>query len=192
MSSLSLHTIDATISSVAIKNGSNELAIDASGFITAKIDGSVTVAGEVELGATTLAALENIAAVVSATDLDIRDLAFATDSVDVSGSSVSIAGVVATSQGAYTGWKAQGVTVGNTAAVIVASAYAGRDEVVIQNVSSNDIYIGPDNTVTTSGATRGLKIPKGTSYAVALSDSADIYAIGDAASQACVVSEFKY
>jgi len=37
--------------------------------------------------------------VVSATDLDIRDLAFATDSVDVSGSSVSITGDVNVTQG---------------------------------------------------------------------------------------------
>ena len=36
---------------------------------------------------------------VSATDLDIRDLAFATDSVDVSGSSVSITGDVNVTQG---------------------------------------------------------------------------------------------
>jgi hypothetical protein len=36
--------------------------------------------------------------VVSATDLDIRDLAFATDKVDVSGSSVSISGSVAVTQ----------------------------------------------------------------------------------------------
>jgi hypothetical protein len=35
---------------------------------------------------------------VSATDLDIRDLSFATDSVDVSGSSVSITGTVAVTQ----------------------------------------------------------------------------------------------
>lgn len=35
---------------------------------------------------------------VSATDLDIRDLTFATDSVDVSGSSVSITGTVAVTQ----------------------------------------------------------------------------------------------
>jgi hypothetical protein len=50
--------------------------------------GSITVDGTVELGATTLAALENIT--VSATDLDIRDLAFATDKVDVSGSTVEL------------------------------------------------------------------------------------------------------
>lgn len=50
--------------------------------------GSLTVDGTVELGATTLAALENIT--VSATDLDIRDLAFATDKVDASGSEVAL------------------------------------------------------------------------------------------------------
>ncbi len=50
---------------------------------------SVDVSGStVELGATTLVALENIT--VSATDLDIRDLVFATDKVDVSGSEVSL------------------------------------------------------------------------------------------------------
>lgn len=41
----------------------------------------------------------NPSIVVTATDLDIRDLAFATDSVDVSGSSVSITGDVNVTQG---------------------------------------------------------------------------------------------
>lgn len=40
----------------------------------------------------------NTSLAVTATDLDIRDLAFATDSVDVSGSSVSITGTVAVTQ----------------------------------------------------------------------------------------------
>jgi hypothetical protein len=61
-------------------------------------DDSVDVSGSiVELGATTLAALETITVlqgtspwVVSATDLDIRNLVFATDKVDVSGSEVSL------------------------------------------------------------------------------------------------------
>jgi hypothetical protein len=39
--------------------------------------------------------VQTVALTVSATDLDIRDLAFATDSVDVSGSAVSITGSVA-------------------------------------------------------------------------------------------------
>ena len=42
--------------------------------------------------------LTNASIAVTATDLDIRDLAFATDSVDVSGSSVSISGTVAVTQ----------------------------------------------------------------------------------------------
>jgi len=50
--------------------------------------GTITVDGTVELGATTLAALEEIT--VTATDLDIRDLVFATDKVDVTGSEVSL------------------------------------------------------------------------------------------------------
>jgi hypothetical protein len=42
--------------------------------------------------------ISNTSIAVSATDLDIRDLAFATDKVDVSGSSVSISGTVAVTQ----------------------------------------------------------------------------------------------
>jgi hypothetical protein len=49
---------------------------------------TATISGDINLSATTLAALENIT--VSATDLDIRDLAFATDKVDVTGSEVSL------------------------------------------------------------------------------------------------------
>lgn len=41
----------------------------------------------------------NTSIAVTATDLDIRDLAFATDKVDVSGSSVSISGAVSVTQG---------------------------------------------------------------------------------------------
>jgi hypothetical protein len=42
--------------------------------------------------------IDNASIVVTATNLDIRDLAFATDSVDVSGSAVSITGTVAVTQ----------------------------------------------------------------------------------------------
>jgi len=63
-------------------------------FATDKVDVSGST---VELGATTLAALESITVVdgggsltVDAINLDIRDLAFATDKVDVSGSTVEL------------------------------------------------------------------------------------------------------
>jgi hypothetical protein len=42
--------------------------------------------------------IDNASIAVTATDLDIRDLAFATDKVDVSGSAVSITGTVAVTQ----------------------------------------------------------------------------------------------
>jgi hypothetical protein len=94
----------AALESITVQNGSGGAAVNIQ-------DGgnSITVDGTVELGATTLAALESItvqngsggAAVniqdggnsitVDAVALDIRPLTFATDKVDVSGSTVSIA-----------------------------------------------------------------------------------------------------
>jgi len=54
--------------------------------------GTQTVSGTVTVQQATAA---NLNATVTATDLDIRDLAFSTDKVDASGSSVSISGSVA-------------------------------------------------------------------------------------------------
>jgi hypothetical protein len=98
--------------SVNITDNSGSLTVDGVDFDIRDLDfasDSVDVSGsEVSLDAATLAALESItvqngaggAAVniqdggnsitVDATDLDIRDLVFATDSVDVSGSEVSL------------------------------------------------------------------------------------------------------
>jgi hypothetical protein len=78
-------SVNITDNSGSITVDSVDLDIRDLAFATDSVDVS---GSEVELGATTLAALENIT--VSATDLDIRDLAFATDSVDVSGSEVSL------------------------------------------------------------------------------------------------------
>lgn len=72
---------DGTISS-------QHLAVNSDGSVNITDNGgSITVDGTVELGATSLAALENIT--VTATDLDIRDLDFATDKVDVTGSDIT-------------------------------------------------------------------------------------------------------
>lgn len=84
---------------VVISDGGNTITVDDGGT-------SLTVDGTVELGATSLAALENISVTVtsigevevtndagnpipvSATNLDIRDLTFAADKVDASGSTL--------------------------------------------------------------------------------------------------------
>lgn len=129
---ITLDTIDSAFHSVQIKDADGDvLAIDAAGKIGAIVeatdldirnlvfaDDKVDVSGsEVSLDSATLAALESItvqngagaAAVniqdggnsitVDAVNLDIRDLAFATDKVDVSGSAVSVTGDVNVTQG---------------------------------------------------------------------------------------------
>lgn len=66
----------AALESITVQNGAGASAVNIQ-------DGgnSITVDGTVELGSTSLAALENVT--VSATDLDIRDLTHASDSVKV-------------------------------------------------------------------------------------------------------------
>jgi hypothetical protein len=81
LAALETITVASVTAAVTIQDGGNVISIDDAG-------GSITIDGTVELGATTLAALESITVV--ATNLDIRDLAFATDKVDVGGSVVAL------------------------------------------------------------------------------------------------------
>lgn len=142
--------------------------------------GSLTVDGEVELGAATLAALETITVV--ATDLDIRDLTHASDSVKV-GDGTDFLAINAdgsinaqTYEGGYSSWSVVAASIDTTAGgtQIAASPLTGRLRIEIQNLGSNDIYIKEATGVTTSN---GLKIPKGTSYEQSLDAGAAIWAI---------------
>lgn len=178
---VTLDLIDSSIHSIEIKNAAGDaLNIDASGFLTVKGNGDFNV---------------------TATDLDIRDLTFATDKVDASGSSVSISNTVTVqatdldirdlafatdSVTAYQGgtwafaidaisnWKTTAESAGNTAAELVATPLSGRTKIEIQNLSNTDVYLGPANTVTTAN---GLRLPRGASYEMGLSDGVDIFAI---------------
>lgn len=82
--------LDASSSSIAISDGTDTLAINADGSINVNF----TAGAEIKItDGTDDLAINNdgsLNAVVSATNLDIRDLAFATDKVDVSGSSVTV------------------------------------------------------------------------------------------------------
>lgn len=139
---------------------------------------------KVALDAASLAALEDINVTVSneveisndagnpvpvnATDLDIRDLSFATDSVDVSGSSVNF-------QAKQSGQNTA-ATVTNAASQIDATALANRKAITIQNLGKKDIFIGFSAGVTSSN---GTKIPRGASAEFDWSDNIDVYAITD-------------
>lgn len=102
--------LDAADDSVAawLKDGSGNALSSTSGALHVRIDSQTA---DINIAATDLdirdlsSATDSVSAVqsgvwsvtASATDFDIRDLAFATDSVDVSGSSVSVSGSVTVS-----------------------------------------------------------------------------------------------
>jgi len=172
---ITLDSINSANASIEIATAAGQaLAIDGSGFITTNINGTIAV---------------------SATDLDIRDLAFATDSVDVSGSSVTVTatdldirdlafasdsvtahqgGSWSFSIGNISTWKTTAETATSTASELVSTPLASRAKTIIQNLGSKDIYIGPSNAVTTSN---GVLVPKGSSMDYSFDDSADIWAI---------------
>lgn len=141
------------------------IAVDADGAIQISDGGNViTVDGTVALDAPTLAALETITVLqgtspwvvsgtvsvtepvtVDAIDLDIRNLLFATDKVDVSGSDVD---VVSSPKTSTINSGPTRVTVDDTAVSLLASL-ATRKRFFIQNVGTTTIYLGFGGTAPT-------------------------------------------
>ena len=145
--------------------------------------GATTLAAleTIELGATTLAALENIT--VSATDLDIRNLVFADDKVDVTGSSVSISGTVATTVAAPATIDTLSKAVTTTSALLF-TAPANMKEVKVQNNGNQAIAVGPAG-VTYSGtpATDGFIIAAGDSEPFVMATGAVLHAVAKGGTQ---------
>jgi hypothetical protein len=105
---------------------------------------------------------------VSATNLDIRDLVFATDKVDVSGSTVSF-----TPSGASNA--VYGVTsVTTTATKIIATNLASRLSVIVQNLGAKDMFFGDDASITTANT---IKVPSGGSVELSWGPGIDLYGI---------------
>jgi hypothetical protein len=201
---ITLDSIDYSLHSIQIKDADGDaLAISAAGEISAIVSdggGSITVDGTVELGATTLAALESITVqngsgasavniqdggnsiTVDAINLDIRDLTHVSDSVKIGDGtdflSINADGSlnVQTVEAGYASWSVVAASVDTTAGGVqlVASPLSNRLRIEIQNLGTQDIYIRQSTGVTTSN---GLKIPKGSSYEQALDAGAQIWAI---------------
>lgn len=141
-------------------------------------------AGTVELGATSLAALENInVTVTSIGEVEVKN---------DSGSPVPVSGTVTANPPTTTAGTPAGVTVSASAAVIKASN-ANRKAIIITNNGNSNIYLGHSSAVTISGATMGLLLLPGGVYRDAGPGlyTGDIYGIGDAsaASENVSVSE---
>lgn len=72
------------------------------------------------------------------------------------------------------------VSVGTSATELDISALANRKKVQIQNLGNKLVYLGFDNSVTTSN---GIAIPRGGVYEFEWSDNVDLYAISSNAGQ---------
>lgn len=79
------------------------------------------------------------------------------------------------------------VPVGLTATPVPASALANRKKIQIQNIANKEIFIGFDNTVTTS---TGLRLSPGSFYEIELGAGVSVYAISTAAAQNLRYAEF--
>ena len=199
MGGITLDQIDANLQSIKISDGTNDLGIAADGSIaitdnggSLTVDGTVaaTQSGTWDIG--TLTGITNDVNIadggnsitVDAADLDIRDLVFATDSVTAhQGGSWSIATV----PDAYDTWKISAVSATSTVGEIAATPLADRIKMIIQNLGSQDAFIGPDNTVVVG---TGTKIPKGGSGEFLFSAVANVWAITASGSADLRISEY--
>lgn len=103
---------------------------------------------------------------VDSVDLDIRNLAFATDKVDASGSEVK--------QDSYDNLKNTAQSVTSTASALAGTPLANRVRMLIQNLGNKEIYIGSNNSVTTAN---GIKLAAGASGEFMFSAASTPFAI---------------
>lgn len=203
--------LDVHLSNTSIAVTATDLDIRDLSFATDSVDVS---GSEVSLDAATLAALETITVeqgtspwvvgdgggslTVDASDLDIRDLSAAQDSVeswthDGSGNAitsttgwldVNIAGgsvIVSDAALANSALKALAETVGTSAAQIVdgADELANRKYLYLYNNGNRVAYVG-ESGVTTS---TGFPLPPGSILEARIGAAVDVYMIADAAAQ---------
>lgn len=127
----------------------------------------------------------------TATDLDIRDLSHSQDSVKVGDGTEILAinsdGSINVVQGAYDTIAHDALTVGTSEVQLVAaSPVANRRYVLIQNTSSNPIYVGATGVTTADG----IMIPKNAN--LPLEASAGVYAIAGSAGNEVRILELGY
>ena len=115
---------------------------------------------------------------MSGINLDEILLDATTSSIAISDGTNTLAintdGSINAKTGVAAAMKATSETVSATAAQVLATPLAGRTSVIIQNEGNQSVYVGHDNTVT---STNGIKISKASSATLDVSDAVDIYMI---------------
>lgn len=186
---ITLDTINAGFHSIAISDGTNTLAVDANGKISiadiATITGSVTVVDGG--GSLTVDGTVGISGTVAVTQSGTwsNQITDGTDTLAInSDGSLN----VQAAEAGYADWAVAAVSVASTATQIGATPLTGRLKCVIQNLGSQDIFIGKANTVTTAN---GLKIPKGSSQEIGLDAGATIWGITASSTSDVRFAEYK-
>lgn len=174
-------SVDVSGSSVSITGSVAVTATDLDVRDLTHVSDSVKIGDGTDFLAVNADGSINVNATISATDLDIRDLVAATDSVsawlkDGSGNSIeSIGGNLSVADSVLLN-SLSAPTV--TTTEVAVTAVSGQKKVTIQNLSTEDIYLGP--TGVTAGT--GLLIPKKSSQEIDLAGT--VYLIAGAAAGA--------
>lgn len=160
--------------SVKVGDGTDFLAIAADGSIAVTDNGgSLTVDGTVAVSSV------GGTVTVTATDLDVL-VSHAESSIKV-GDGTDFLAVnadgsinVQSAPAGLDSWQTSVLSASSTAGEIAATPLANRLRMVIQNLGSQSVFLGEDNTVTTSS---GIKLPAGSSMEMNYGASANIWAI---------------
>jgi hypothetical protein len=178
-SDFDIRDLSHTQDSIKVGDGTDFLAINGDGSINAVVTATDLDIRNLSSGTDSVTVL--------ATDLDIRNLSSGSDSVtavatdfdirDLSSASDSVAAVQSGAWSVMTGAQssslASTVTVGATAVALPSSSLANRRKIVIQNNSSNPIYVGGSGVTTSTG----IVVAKGASYSEEAGPSCALYAI---------------
>jgi len=172
---------DADTSPVSADGDAHPLVFDDAGRL--KVDSSTTLAADADDAAATLDPI-GVGGVSATTASALGALSAAGDRYHLLGDLYRRTFV---NDSYNIGWQTSTLTVGLTALEVGATPLAGRRGIIVQNLGNQAIYVGEDNTVTTS---TGVEVEKGSSIELQWGEALNVWVISGTASQDVRVMEF--
>jgi hypothetical protein len=195
LAALETITVAGITADVNIADGGNSITVDGEvelGATTLAALENVVVSGEVELGATTLAALESVTvqngAGGAAVNIQDGGNSITVDGeVELGAASLAALENITVTEGGFSSWKSTAHPATSTSSQIAATPLTSRVSITIQNLGSADVYIGQVTGVTIA---TGTKIAKFSSFSEKLAAGADIWVITASGTADLRISEF--